>query len=170
MTNFNWLDKRGSEGMPLIRTLRTLLTNNIPQVLPDIQLSVSERFDRTYESHLSTNGRKHISLYPMVIESVAYSNALAFFGVGLAANPSFLKSAMQFIESTLLIAETIRLLPSFLAPTVGKFMASRSSAHQVIYDRLIPVTEQRLQERSQKLLGHKVPDHVSIIFPKRKPS
>jgi hypothetical protein len=31
MSNFNWFDQRSLGGTPLIKTLRTLLTNNIPE-------------------------------------------------------------------------------------------------------------------------------------------
>ncbi len=36
MNGFNWFDKRGTEGIGFVRTLRTLLTNNLPQLLPDL--------------------------------------------------------------------------------------------------------------------------------------
>lgn len=36
MNGFNWFDQGGVEGVGFVRTLRTLLTNNIPKLLPDL--------------------------------------------------------------------------------------------------------------------------------------
>lgn len=38
MYGFNWFDRRGTEGVGFVRALRTLLTNNLPQILPDLGL------------------------------------------------------------------------------------------------------------------------------------
>ncbi|KAM5508773.1 hypothetical protein McanMca71_000745 [Microsporum canis] len=161
MNNFNWFDKRGVEGTPLVRTLRTLLTNNVPKLIPDIRMAISGMFDELHDSLPVMNGVKAAPLYPMVKEAVAYSNALAFFGQELAQNKEFMKAAVDFIENTLLIAEIIRLLPSSIAPTVGKLLAKQFRSHDILHSTLIPVTEERLQERAQKLLGHNTPTHVS---------
>lgn len=163
MSNFNWFDKRGVEGTPLVRTLRTLLTNNIPQILPDIRVAISDHFDQMVEKQTMFNGAKHSPLYQMVLESVAYSNALAFFGEDLARNKMFLKAAMRFIEDTLLVAEIVRMLPAWMAPSVGNFLSGRLSSHGVLHGTLIPVTEERMAKREQKKPGHKVPQHKDCI-------
>lgn len=36
MHGFNWFDLRGTEGIGLVRAIRTLLTNNLPHILPDL--------------------------------------------------------------------------------------------------------------------------------------
>jgi hypothetical protein len=56
MHNFNWFDQRGTEGMPLVKTLRTLLTNNVPEILPEIRMTVSGLFDQMHESHPVVKG------------------------------------------------------------------------------------------------------------------
>ncbi|KAL8646340.1 MAG: hypothetical protein Q9226_006901 [Calogaya cf. arnoldii] len=113
MHNFDWFDKRGTEGTPLVRTLRTLLTNHIPKLLPDIRLATSESFDKRHDACRSINGVKALPVYSMVKEAVVYANALSFFGRDLAHDQEFLKSATDFIESTLLFAEIIRLTICF---------------------------------------------------------
>ena len=45
MNGFNWFDRRGVEGVGFVRTLRTLLTNNLPQLLPDLSILARTRFD-----------------------------------------------------------------------------------------------------------------------------
>ncbi|EGD92510.1 hypothetical protein TESG_00083 [Trichophyton tonsurans CBS 112818] len=163
MNNFNWFDKRGVDGTPLVRTLRSLLTNNVPNLVPDIRAAVSKMFDTFHDSLPATNGAKVAPLYPMVKEAVAYSNALAFFGVELAQDKQFMKAAIDFIENTLLIAEILRLLPNSLVPIAGKLLARHFRSHDVLHSTLIPVTEERLRERALKRLGRKTPTHKDCI-------
>ncbi|KAL8636995.1 MAG: hypothetical protein Q9228_005685 [Teloschistes exilis] len=91
-------------------------------------------------------GIKALPLYSMVKEAVVHANALSFFGRDLAHDQVFLKSATDFIESTLLFAEIIRLVPTAIAPT--------------IHDILVPIAEQRLEEVSRHRLGHNVAAHT----------
>ncbi|EZF23054.1 hypothetical protein H112_04207 [Trichophyton rubrum D6] len=163
MNNFNWFDKRGVDGTPLVRTLRSLLTNNVPNLVPDIRAAVSKIFDTFHDSLPAINGAKAAPLYPMVKEAVAYSNALAFFGAELAQDKQFMKAAIDFIENTLLIAEILRLLPNSLVPIVGKLLARHFRSHDVLHRTLIPVTEERLRERALKRLGRKIPTHKDCI-------
>lgn len=44
MNGFNWFDRRGVEGVGFVRTLRTLLTNNLPQLLPDLGTLTNAKF------------------------------------------------------------------------------------------------------------------------------
>jgi hypothetical protein len=44
MNGFNWFDKRGVEGVGFVRTLRTLLTNNLPQLLPNLAMLTRTRW------------------------------------------------------------------------------------------------------------------------------
>ncbi|KAK4220739.1 putative cytochrome P450 E-class, group IV [Podospora fimiseda] len=164
MSKFNWMDKRGAEGVPLIRTLRVMLTSHLPEVLPDIRRSLNVLMDDTFES-LSTKDGKTVTakLYPMVIKGIAYSNALAFFGEEFAKNEKFMKAGMDFIEQTLLIAEILRLLPKTLSEPVGRFLSSKLNSSQVLFETLLPVAQQRVDERERAKLGQKVPQHKDCI-------
>lgn len=46
MHGFNWLDRRGVEGIGFVRAIRTLLTSNIPYILPQIRGAISESFGK----------------------------------------------------------------------------------------------------------------------------
>ncbi|EED23820.1 cytochrome P450, putative [Talaromyces stipitatus ATCC 10500] len=175
MHNFNWFDQRGLEGTPLVRALRTLLTNHVPDILPDIRRAMVTKFDQMLQSCPEIDGGHLAPLYSMIISVVAYSNALAFFGEELAQNQEFMKSAVDFIEKTLLVAEIMRLLPCFMAPKIGTFLANKFKAHLVINDNLVAVTEERLRERDMKRFGHEIRTHKDCIqwvmecSPKQKP-
>lgn len=82
-------------------------------------------------------GAKGSPVYPMVVKLVVLSNAVSFFGKDLgrrifklivairvfltispAKNEDFMVSALQYIEQTLICAEIIRLLPTWMEPLV----------------------------------------------------
>jgi hypothetical protein len=56
MHGFNWFDRRGTEGIGFVRTLRTLLTNNLPRILPGLSLMVKTGFDDLYEQNPIKDG------------------------------------------------------------------------------------------------------------------
>ena len=56
MNGFNWFDRRGTEGVGFVKTLRTLLTNNLPQLLPKLGVAARTRFDEQRSHHPVVNG------------------------------------------------------------------------------------------------------------------
>lgn len=56
MNGFNWFDKRGTEGVGFVRTLRTLLTNSLPTLLPDLGALNRNRFEELYSKHPVVDG------------------------------------------------------------------------------------------------------------------
>jgi hypothetical protein len=57
MNGFNWFDRRGVEGIGFVRTLRTLLTNNLPQILPDLGLLVKTRWSHLLSGYKTVDGK-----------------------------------------------------------------------------------------------------------------
>lgn len=76
-------------------------------------------------------------------------------------NDKFMRSALGYVEETLLIAEIVKLLPKFLSPYVGGTLSRLLSSHKTFFASLIPATEQRLRENELKKLGHPLPKRVS---------
>jgi cytochrome P450 len=74
-----------------------------------------------------------------------------------------MKSALNYVEETLLNAEIVKLLPKFLAPTVGGLLSRCLGSHKTFFKSLIPATEQRVEEQRLKKLGHTVPDRADCI-------
>jgi hypothetical protein len=132
MHGFSWFDTRGTEGVGFVRALRTLLTNNLPQILPDISTTINTRFAELRSGHKTVNGKRcapvsiydadfeldaiHSPVYPMIVKLTVLTNALAFFGKDLAKDEAFMVSALAYIEDTLMCAELVRLLPGFVVP------------------------------------------------------
>lgn len=57
MNGFNWFDRRGVEEVGFVRTLRTLLTNNIPQLLPDLGVLTRTRWKELLSNKKSIAGK-----------------------------------------------------------------------------------------------------------------
>ncbi|KAI0502862.1 cytochrome P450 [Xylaria bambusicola] len=163
MCGFNWFDRRGTEGVGFIRALRTLLTNNLPEILPDLGTIVSVRLDELLSESPVMDGQRQSQVYPIIIKLVVLSNAVSFFGKDLAKNEEFMNSALAYIEETLICAEVIRLVPKRIAGLLGGVVSRRLRSQRVIFDTLLPVAEQRCLEREQKKLGQTVPHHADCI-------
>ena len=56
MRGFNWLDGRGAEGMGFVRAVRTLLTNNLPQILPNLSVIIKSSLSEMISEHPMING------------------------------------------------------------------------------------------------------------------
>ncbi|KAI0183417.1 cytochrome P450 [Xylaria flabelliformis] len=175
MHGFNWFDRRGTEGVGFVRALRTLLTNNLPQILPKLGVFIRTTFLQMHAGHRIVNGERHSPVYPTIVKLVVVSNALSFFGEDLATNGDFLASALNYVEETLMCAEIVKLLPKGIAHILGPLIARHLTCQQVLYNALIPIATERCNERDRKHLGQTVPKHADCIqwimetAPRQKP-
>lgn len=65
MSRFNWFNVRGTEGVGFIRTLRTLLTNNLPKILPQLRTLNAIQFASALERQQVINGKySNSALFP----------------------------------------------------------------------------------------------------------
>lgn len=62
MHGFNWFDRRGTEGVGFIRALRTLLTQNLPQILPDLSCIIRTRFEEIHAGHKVVEGMNEATI------------------------------------------------------------------------------------------------------------
>lgn len=67
MSNFNWMNKRGGDGAPLLMTLRHRLTGHLPVLLPQIRSSISALLDQTYDSFPLVNGTLRKKQHPLPV-------------------------------------------------------------------------------------------------------
>jgi hypothetical protein len=74
-----------------------------------------------------------------------------------------MKSALSYVEETLINAEIVKLLPKCLAPLFGRVLSRCLSSHKTFFKSLVPATEQRIEEQRLKRLGHPVPERVSTL-------
>ncbi|KAH4001641.1 hypothetical protein HBI56_065490 [Parastagonospora nodorum] len=158
MHNFSWFEKRGVDSAPLPKTVRTLLRNELPFILPKTRVANSQIMD---EMLGGTGKQPHIS--KVVRECVAQTNAIAFFGEELANDRDFMIAAEDFIDKTVYIAEAARLLPGFVGTAVVKFLESHFSSQHIIFNALEPVAQRRIDEQELARQGQIVPEHKDCI-------
>lgn len=65
MHGFNWVDGTRTEGVGFVRALRTLLTSNLPVILPDLSRLIRVQFDELRETHPVHKG-KNIHAAPLM--------------------------------------------------------------------------------------------------------
>lgn len=47
MHGFNWVDRRGADGVGFVRALRLLLTNHLPVLLPDMRAIIAQEIEKS---------------------------------------------------------------------------------------------------------------------------
>ncbi|KAI0469703.1 putative cytochrome P450 [Xylariaceae sp. FL0804] len=160
MKGFDWMvDKQGSERQTLIKPLRTDLTRHLPEMPPDIRLTMSLFLDMQYTSLRDTNGLATTPIFPLVSKAIPQSNAFTFFEEELSRNPEFIDAGIAMVEHTLIISDVMRLLPRIVSDSAGKFLASRLNSGNIVYNNLEPLVSRRFEERDRAKQGQKVPVH-----------
>ncbi|EHL02729.1 putative Ent-kaurene oxidase [Glarea lozoyensis 74030] len=106
--------------------------------MPEVRRHLRAIFDRHILSGPLKNGFFSPKLFPMLVECIAHSNIMSFFGEEL---------------------EVVRVLPQAISPTVGRFLSRTFNSQNVIFDTLMPLVELRLEERERKKQGYEVPEH-----------
>ncbi|KAI1156561.1 putative cytochrome P450 [Nemania diffusa] len=164
MSGFDWNVTRGSDGAPLQMTLRSRLVGYLPVLLPDIRRDLAAFIDQRIGS-LPTmkSGEAQGPIFPIILEAVARSNARAFFGSELSQNQEFLIASIKTIEQTLIMAEILRVVPTFLLPYVGQFLSNRLNASKIMNAALTDLVAQRFQDRDLRNRGHNTPKYDDCI-------
>ena len=58
MHGFNWVDRRGADGVGFVRALRLLLTNHLPILLPDMRAIIAQEIEKSlYKGKKSLQGK-----------------------------------------------------------------------------------------------------------------
>ncbi|KAI9148716.1 Cytochrome P475 monooxygenase [Paramyrothecium foliicola] len=152
MNGFNWFDRRGVEGVGFVRTLRTLLTNHLPDLLPEIGFLARAKWaellsERKALFHTSRN----------------YLRSIVSHDDENVKDPQFMASALGYVEETLVNAEIVKLLPGPLAQCVGGLLSRCLSSHKTFFQRLLPATEQRILEKDLRRRNQPVPNRTDCI-------
>ncbi|KAH0598468.1 hypothetical protein MHUMG1_03766 [Metarhizium humberi] len=135
MTNFNWTNKRGSDGAPLQMALRGRLAGHLPVLVPEIRSDLSTFFDQRFQS------------FPTV----------------LARDATFLAAGIKMIEHTLIIAEILRMVPGIVSDPLGKFLSSRLDSGSVMTNALVAVVSERFRDAELRKLRHDIPEKSDCI-------
>ncbi|KAF2488553.1 cytochrome P450, partial [Lophium mytilinum] len=151
MNGFNWHDQRGIEGIGFVRTLRTLLTQHLPQLTPGTRVIIERTFADEVGRGGSINGniclpdQEALSLVKKVVTKIS---GLAFFGRDRMEDDAFMDAAYYYNEDVLYGAEVLRLIPQFLVPVVGKVLPLFLGRQRTFYNGLVEMIEERVNAPS----------------------
>ncbi|KAK5652129.1 hypothetical protein OQA88_10771 [Cercophora sp. LCS_1] len=158
MSYFGWNDIP-PEGYGFVRAIRTHLTNNLPNIVPNLSKIVRSKFEELHEKHPVVSGVRQSPVSRTMLKIVVAANAHAIFGQELASDENFVEATLEYTEQLFMCAEIIRLVPRRLVPLVGAFMTWKNTAQRTLYETLMPIAIQRCNERDLAAKGRSVPKH-----------
>ena len=80
MQGFEWQDVRGLEGTGFVRALRTILTGQLPKLIPRLTEVVENHIDLELKGCEASPGTFNPVLYDVARRLVAKTNCTVFFG------------------------------------------------------------------------------------------
>ncbi|ROT37819.1 cytochrome P450 [Sodiomyces alkalinus F11] len=163
MNGFNWHDQRGIEGIGFVRTLRTLLTNHLPQLTPGVRGII----DRTFAQEVGSGGTVNVlTLSKKVVTKIS---AYSFFGLDYAENNEFIDAAYYYNEDVLYGSELLRLVPGFLVPVVGAFIPMFLKRQRTFFYGLVDIIEGRMNNPDPTVKYNDVIQWIIDTSPKSNP-
>jgi hypothetical protein len=116
MHRFNWHDARGAEGLGYIKALRTMLTNYLPSLMPDLNRWTASALDGLMAPYKKSDGTIVAPAAQVLRKAIIMMNANTFFGEELGADQDFVENAHYYTDFVIQGAEFFRLLPEFVKP------------------------------------------------------
>ncbi|KAI4141695.1 MAG: hypothetical protein L6R39_005229 [Caloplaca ligustica] len=148
MRGFEWKDQRGVEGTGFVRALRSLMTAQLPKLLPSLRHALENEIAAELGHGRLVDGATHIQIFPSMKRIVAKTNSLFFFGDELCW--AFTDAALQYPQDVFVAGEVIRSLPQILASLAASLITQRHRASRAMFEHLAPVVERRLAIRGQE--------------------
>ncbi|KAM3080812.1 hypothetical protein ACMFMG_005738, partial [Clarireedia jacksonii] len=147
MNGFEWKNQRGIEGVGFVRALRTLLTQRLPALLPNLELAIREQFVDELQKCERIKGSFKVPVLAIAEKLVTKCNATVFFGEELSSNEEFLQAALLFPKDCVLAAEILRLMPNRLGSSLSWCVTRRYRASTIMHDRLLEIVQKRLDQQ-----------------------
>lgn len=149
MHGFEWKDVRGIEGTGFVRALRTILTGQLPELLPCLAQVVDKQVSANIESHRVNSEESIVPLYDMCKKLVTKVNCAVFFGPSMAENDEFFDAAYKFPHDSAFAAEFIRLLPEGIGGFVARCFTGNFKSSATLHRLLSAEIRKRLDARDR---------------------
>jgi hypothetical protein len=153
MHGFEWKDIRGIEGTGFVRALRTILTGQLPELLPTLKHVVTTELDLDITKYSTGTDQSVLPLYSLCKRLVAKVNATVFFGSVLTQDAEFFEAAMKFPHESAYAAEIIRLTPQGLGKFIARMFTENYKSSATLHRRLSKEIRDRLQARAEGRQG-----------------
>jgi hypothetical protein len=105
---FNWFDRRGTEGVGFIRALRTLLTSNLPKILPDLTCIIRTRFQELHATHPVIDGTMTVGEHLLQLTTMNRKEAVGCIPHDCETSRAF-KRRLFFWERSRYVSNTSRI-------------------------------------------------------------
>lgn len=79
MNGFEWKDQRGAEGLGFFSAIRTRLTAQLPELIPQLAKSISIQFRHELKESQEEKGWEYIRVLDLSRRIVARASCSAFF-------------------------------------------------------------------------------------------
>ncbi|PSN70035.1 cytochrome P450 [Corynespora cassiicola Philippines] len=151
MHGFEWVNRRGQDGIGFVRTLRVLLTSYVPKMIPGLRSVIETQIMN--HSKFRSDGVRELNAFEAIKRTIVTAAGFSFFGQDILPNQLFMNAAYENIEHVMRASEAIRIMPKFLAPFLGKLFCSSSKVQEIWYNTLQENIQHRLEAQSSKNNG-----------------
>jgi hypothetical protein len=148
MHGFEWKDVRGQEGTGFVRALRTVLTSQLPDLIPNINEVITNQLKVEIEKNGRDRKDSTVHVYETCKRIVTMVNCSVFFGEAMTNDVEFFAAAHQFPHDSAYAAEFIRLLPRSISGMVARFATGNFKAAAIFHYRLAKEIRSRLDART----------------------
>ncbi|CRG87276.1 Ent-kaurene oxidase [Talaromyces islandicus] len=158
MYEFDVHDEMAANGSMHFRVLRTLLTANLPRMLPELHSMMQREFaSEVLQGYTKVDEWSRIPTFDVAKRLVARINSYLFVGKDLTENPVYLEAALAYPQEVFVTGEILQLTPEFLAPLVTSIATKQGKALKTMLRYLFPIVEERLRQREKGLLPSQRP-------------
>lgn len=149
MHGFEWKDVRGIEGTGFVRALCTILTGQLPDLLPGLDQVIRRQLDVEIKEHRFGGDGLTVPVYEMCKRVVTRLNCAVFFGPGMADDVEFFEAACRFPHDSAYAAELTRLLPQSVSRIAAKCVTGNFKSSMTLHQRLAKEVRRRFDAREQ---------------------
>ncbi|KAM5476753.1 hypothetical protein MauCBS54593_000023 [Microsporum audouinii] len=150
MHGFEWNDVRGVEGTGFVRALRTILTSQLPRILPDLDKAIASHIRSELERYHLRKGSRSVPVYEFSKRVVTCINCYVFFGRELAEDPEFYDAAYNFPQDSAFAAEMLRVLPKPLAQFIAGWFTRNYRSSESLHRLLSAEIKKRTDARGRQ--------------------
>jgi cytochrome P450 len=154
MHGFEWKDVRGVEGTGFVRALRTILTRQLPNLLPLLDRNITEQIELEIDKSATRTGGGSLPLYDVCKKLVTRLNCAVFFGHALAEDAEFFDAAYRFPHDSAYAAELIRTLPWGISSAIANWATSGFKSSKTLHRLLTKEIKQRLDVKQEGTSCH----------------
>ncbi|PSN62395.1 cytochrome P450 [Corynespora cassiicola Philippines] len=129
---FDWAAPREHVSLATVRSIRNM-TQQLPSFQKRFVAILDDEFNKALSKSPQIEGWARVTFWTTVRRAVTRINSLIFLGEDIADDEDFITRGLSFVDQTSVILESVRLVPSFLAPLVTKLIKGRGRDSEYVF-------------------------------------